>query len=205
MGPDKGHLLPKRQGVPGCVSPSAVGKSDRDVPRLLPSPVLAAPTGRPSSHRVYVALGFNLVMAGLTGVPASAVVDTTNHVTQTTPYYTHKSTYRQPIRHNSYHTDTTITIPHMHIYSHLCVDVICTQLAHTTHMNSLIAQDPPTLYTNHMNTCVTAHTVLIRHTHTGLHIPLTHKYSYTLFHTHHNIDYTETFLPHTIPYLYVNI
>lgn len=61
-------------------------------------------------------------------------------------------------------------------------------------MNSLIAQDPPTLYTNHMNTCVTAHTVLIRHTHIGLHIPLTHKYSYVLFHTHHNIDYTETFL-----------
>lgn len=75
----------------------------------------ATPTGRPSSHRVHVAPGFNLVMAGLTEDPASAVVDTTNHVTQTTPYYTHESTYRQLILHNIYHTDTTITIPHMHI------------------------------------------------------------------------------------------
>lgn len=205
MGPDKGHLGPQLQGVPGSASHPQLWA---EVLGMFPPP--AQPSLSSSNRKAQqslIPLGSQLrsVLVGLTGDPASAIVDTTNHVTQATPYYRHENSYRQLIHHNTYHTDTTTAIPHMHIYSHIRVDVICTQLAHTTHMNSLIAHDPPTLHTNHVNTCVTPHTVLIRHTYTGLLIPLTHKYSHTLFHTHYNIDYTETSLPHTNPYLYVNI
>lgn len=125
------------------------------------------------------------MLVGLTGDPASAVVDTTNHVTQATPYYRHESTYRQLIHHNTYHTDTTTAIPHMYIYSHVCVDVICTQLAHTTHMKSLIAHDPPTLHTNHVNTCVTPHTHHTNKIHPYGPTYTTHPqiFSYTVSHT----------------------